>query len=364
MTPKVSFIVPCFNYAHYLRDCVDSILAQTFGDFEIIIMDDCSPDATPEVARSFEDSRVSHVRQQVNLGSGANINDGIKRSQGEYLWVMSADDRLSRPDALARYVAMAESHPRTGFVFSPALRLLDGKTADVLGWSKPADHDRVFPSSEFYARMAVENVVAAASVMMRKACWEVAGPWPREPRLCPDWHLWCRFALRYDVAYLADPLACYRHHPASMWHTFLREKQLIVIEHPQRMRWMLLELARQLGDTQKAEDTIRGIIHHYVLCMNGQYATLSPAGEKSDTLNMTAQEFEQSLDGLCPEPGLRRRIREGVRVGLADSFGQMGRRHQATGDIERARHYYREAIRLNPLKMKTMLRWAHLRLWR
>src|SRR6478672_7594179 len=59
---KVSFVVPCYRLAHLLGECVDSILAQSYGDFEVLIMDDCSPDATPEVAASFSDPRVRHVR--------------------------------------------------------------------------------------------------------------------------------------------------------------------------------------------------------------------------------------------------------------------------------------------------------------
>jgi glycosyltransferase involved in cell wall biosynthesis len=68
MTPIVSFVVPCYKLAHLLRECVESILSQTYGDFEVLIMDDCSPDNTPEVAQSFQHPRVKYVRNDPNLG--------------------------------------------------------------------------------------------------------------------------------------------------------------------------------------------------------------------------------------------------------------------------------------------------------
>jgi hypothetical protein len=78
---KVSFVIPCHRLAHLLGECVDSILAQSYGDFEVLIMDDCSPDATPEVAASFPRPRVRHVRNDTNLGHLANYNKGIQLSK-------------------------------------------------------------------------------------------------------------------------------------------------------------------------------------------------------------------------------------------------------------------------------------------
>jgi glycosyltransferase involved in cell wall biosynthesis len=94
MSPTVSFVVPCYKLAHLLSDCVDSILGQTYREFEVLIMDDCSPDNTPEVARSFQDARVKYIRNPTNLGHLHNYNKGIGLSQGKYVWLISADDYL------------------------------------------------------------------------------------------------------------------------------------------------------------------------------------------------------------------------------------------------------------------------------
>src|SRR2546428_2047859 len=74
----VSFIVPCYNYAHFLGECVSSILRQSYTRFEVLIMDDQSPDNTPEVAGAFGDARVVHIRNERNLGLIANINKGLE----------------------------------------------------------------------------------------------------------------------------------------------------------------------------------------------------------------------------------------------------------------------------------------------
>src|SRR5580704_11101803 len=95
--PTVSFIVPCYKLAHLLPECVTSILSQSYRQFEVLILDDCSPDNTREVARSFHDSRVKYVRNEKNLGHLQNYNHGIAMARGRYVWLISADDRLRKP---------------------------------------------------------------------------------------------------------------------------------------------------------------------------------------------------------------------------------------------------------------------------
>ena len=112
MDPIVSFVVPCYKLAHLLPECISSILAQTYQDFEILIMDNCSPDNTPEVARSLDDPRVKHIRNEVNLGHLRNFNKGIATSRGKYLWLISADDALRSGQVLQRFVDRMEANPR------------------------------------------------------------------------------------------------------------------------------------------------------------------------------------------------------------------------------------------------------------
>ena len=103
MTPTISVIMPMFNVEKYLRLAIDSILAQTFGDFELILIDDASTDRTLEIAKSFDDRRIKIIELEKNLGgaSGPGVvrNVGIEQASGEYVYSMDDDDVLM-PDAL------------------------------------------------------------------------------------------------------------------------------------------------------------------------------------------------------------------------------------------------------------------------
>src|SRR4029079_12158829 len=110
------------------------ILGQTYGDLEVLIMDDCSPDNTAEVARSFQDQRVRHIRNERNLGALPNYNKGISLSRGKYVWLISADDYLQRPYIVQRYVDLMEANPRVNYVFCPCSVVKNGKETERIGY--------------------------------------------------------------------------------------------------------------------------------------------------------------------------------------------------------------------------------------
>lgn len=110
MKPKVSVIMAVYNGEKYLRDAIDSILGQTFTDFEFIIVDDASTDRTPEVVASYGDPRIRYVRNDSNIRPGASANRGIELSAGEYIARLDGDD-VSLPERLARQVAFMDANP-------------------------------------------------------------------------------------------------------------------------------------------------------------------------------------------------------------------------------------------------------------
>lgn len=91
-TPKVTVIVPCYNYGRFLHRAVTSVLNQTFHDFEVIIVDDHSTDNTPEIAQSFTDNRVRYICQEKNVGQSENRNTAIRAARGELIAMLDADD--------------------------------------------------------------------------------------------------------------------------------------------------------------------------------------------------------------------------------------------------------------------------------
>ena len=94
-------------------------------------MDDCSPDATPDIVAGITDPRVRHVRHATNVGHLRNYNIGIAMARGDYIWLISADDRLRRPYVVERFVEQLDRHPRVGYVFCPVIRF-DGERETTL----------------------------------------------------------------------------------------------------------------------------------------------------------------------------------------------------------------------------------------
>jgi hypothetical protein len=175
--------------------------------------------------------------------------------------------------------------------------------------------------------------------------------------MSPDWFVWVRLALYFDVGYVAEPAAYYRIHKASEWQTYQAEGRPELLEHPQRMRWRLLELARESGDERKVASTVAAIVRYYVMWRTGQ---LGSPNQAAATRTMSGEDFERSLSAACPDGELRRHIRRRVRRGVADDFSSLGNRCYAAGDVTGARRLYGQALRENPAKPRTLLKWVAL----
>lgn len=117
-TPKVSVLIPTYNYAHYLDEAIQSVLDQTFADFELVIVDNCSSDNTDEVVRKYlTDSRVSFHKNETNLGLVGNWNKCLEHAHGEYIKILCADDKL-HPQLLENFVPVMDQHPNVSIVGS------------------------------------------------------------------------------------------------------------------------------------------------------------------------------------------------------------------------------------------------------
>ena len=115
--PKISVIMPVYNVRHeYLHEAIDSILSQTYTDFELIICDDCSPNGAPdEVIASYNDPRIRYVKNEKNLGISGNTNKMIQLARGEYIAQMDNDD-IALPQRLEKTCAYLDAHPEVDYV--------------------------------------------------------------------------------------------------------------------------------------------------------------------------------------------------------------------------------------------------------
>ena len=350
-SPTVSFVVPCYKLAHFLPECVNSILAQTFSDFEVLIMDDCSPDDTADVARSFRDKRVKHIRNDPNLGALPNYNKGISLSRGKYIWLISADDYLRRPHVLQRYVDLMDAHPRVNYTFSPGTEVKGGRETGLLDFSKYGDRDRIIPGRTFLQALLYGNLVLAPAAMARRECYEQISLFPINPVWSGmhvdliwggDWYLWCAFALHGDVGYFAEPAACYREHACSSTSVITKENIENCFRAEIAVRWKIKKEADMAG--------YRDVSTQCLETMAIEYARhLTTKEYRSSTSKITMAQFEESL-GLGTTNEVER---DWVRSRV---FAELGGRHHHRGDLGEAKKYYRAATQLDPAMIKVQMK--------
>src|ERR1700731_4758817 len=130
---RIDVFIPCYNYARFLDQCVNSVLGQAGVDVRVLVIDDASPDNTPEIAAALarEDPRVAVVRHATNKGHINTYNEGIEWASADYLLLLSADDYLL-PGALSRAADLMDAHPEVGFTFGNAIELSDsGKETPI-----------------------------------------------------------------------------------------------------------------------------------------------------------------------------------------------------------------------------------------
>ena len=334
--PLVSFVIPCYKLGHLLPQCIASILAQTYGNYEVLIMDDCSPDNTPEVACLFQDDRIRHIRNQKNLGHLRNYNKGISMCRGKYVWLISADDYLRRPYILQRYVDLMEKHPRVGYAFCPAVGVKGACETEILDYSVIGGRDRIISGHVFLRKLLRKNVVVAASAMARRECYEKISYFPLDTYWAGtpidfgwngDWYLWCMFALHYDVAYFAEPMVCYREHELSMTSALTHEDKVDNCSAADiGMLWLLRQKASECGLRNLAEDCLSAVADEYA--RHGASKQYQRA-----TSSMSVDQFEASLCRSTTNEQERNRIR-------GRYFEARGDRLYWCGDLPSARTFY------------------------
>ena len=211
--PSLSICIPTYNRASLLRICLESVARQTYRDFEVIISDNASTDATAEVVREYCGGAWSYHRNKVNLGYVRNLNACVSKASGKLIHVVYDDDVLY-PHASGTLVGMLAANPHTAFAFSAA-DFIDGSGAGV-GRFVPWADDQLFIGHDFVRSELNSPHVLASTVMMRHDAYQRVGGFDEAFRIVADWEMWLRLASDGDVAYTADRLVQHRLHVGSM----------------------------------------------------------------------------------------------------------------------------------------------------
>jgi len=190
------------NYAHFIAQAIDSVLAQTVADWELVIIDDGSTDATPAAVRPYlSDPRVRYFRSD-RLGQSRAKNLGERLSRGEFVAYLDADDAWL-PTKLEAQLAVLHTFPRVGVVATRRCFL------DAAGAVTP-DESPLPPSGDVRAEIFARNFVCFSSVMLRKTVFDHVGGFDPTLDLAIDYDLWQRVARHYEFACVPEALTLYR----------------------------------------------------------------------------------------------------------------------------------------------------------
>lgn len=223
--PKVSIILPNYNYAKYLDERIQSLLNQTFQDFELIIIDDASKDNSIEVIEKYShDKRIRTYLYKENSGVTYNRwNGGADLSRGEYLLFAGADDSCEK-SLLQKLVEKLDNHTSAGLAFSQSWEInSEGKRIRSLKYGtdfldkKRWEADFIDGGKNECFYLLFQNTIPNASaVLIRRKCFFESGKFDESLLILADWMLWVKILLKWDLAFVSEPLNYFRTHSGSV----------------------------------------------------------------------------------------------------------------------------------------------------
>jgi glycosyltransferase involved in cell wall biosynthesis len=213
---RVTVGIPTYNRSGMLKGAIESVLAQTYTDFRLIVSDNASEDDTPEVVRSFADDRIEYVRAEVNVGPAGNFRRLLELAETEFLLILPDDDVLY-PDHLRVAVEVMDRHPDVGLVHT-AFDLIDDRSA-VTGTMHPVESRSAVTIERrdlAHERLMVSDFpICFSSVLYRTQAIVDASGIRAEEEPFGDLQLWMRIATRWDFGYVDRQLTGFRIHEAT-----------------------------------------------------------------------------------------------------------------------------------------------------
>jgi glycosyltransferase involved in cell wall biosynthesis len=207
--PQISVVIPAFNAARWIAETVESVLAQTFQDFEIIVVDDGSTDETAAAVAKFKRVKCIH---KVNGGLSSARNAGIRAAIGEYIAFIDADDLWVR-DKLDEQMALLK---QTGlaWVYSDAYAFDSVTRSFLFVFSQMRNQHE----GDVLQSLLLEDFIPMPTPILKRYVFDEVGFFSEDAKLhsAEDWDMWLRTAARYPVGFIKRSLAMYRVHPASM----------------------------------------------------------------------------------------------------------------------------------------------------
>ena len=240
----VSVIIPNYNHSVFLKHRIESILDQTYRDFEVIILDDCSTDNSRDIIDHYK-TKYPDLRAYYNESNSGNPfiqwNYGVSKAKGEFVWIAESDD-YADTDFLERTITLLKKYPDAGLVFSDSRIIREQKGTEYLASDRRAafsNHklEQLFNNGcdkRKSMNIFFENpIVNVSSVLFRKSTYLEAGGAYTSMRFCGDWLIYFKIFLISDIRYIPEPLNVFRLHSDSSYkfhhrsNIFLKEKMKI-----------------------------------------------------------------------------------------------------------------------------------------
>jgi glycosyl transferase family 2 len=291
--PRVTVVIPCYNYGRFLAPCLASFLDSDGLDIDVIIVDDASPDGSAEVARQIaaRDPRVRVIAHTTNKRHIATYNEGLAAAEGEYVMLLSADDLLA-PGALTRSAALLQAHPEVGMVYGFSRRFTTATPPEPRGpvrswsiWDGPEWVDKVCRT--------VSNPIYTPEVLMRTSVMrDLVGYDPRLPHAA-DFLLWLRAGTRAGIGRIngADQ-AFYRVHGTNMHVEQYHGAVLDIRERHRTLEILFAEDGARLPDPERLrEQSLRALAREALVLAVQPYEHGMPAAElqsQADQLDQLA----------------------------------------------------------------------------
>lgn len=377
--PLVSIVIPNFNHAQYLGDAIASVLAQTYTNVEIIVVDDGSTDHSRAVIAQFG-SQIRSIGQE-NRGLSAARNTGIRATKGEYIGLLDADD-LYEPNFLETLMTIVRVNPDIDGIYC-GYQFVDQQNKRL-----SQVEARLFPTAQLHDVLLDGNFFVPESMLLHRRCYTQAGAFDEKLRACEDWDMWLRITSQYKIMGTATVLTRHRvladsmsSDPTRMIHNRMAVLQKHLGLEPETYRAMNGRTCRaygeaylisaveylQYGDSKQAYTCLYKGVQIYPALLH-QLRTFfelgcgnQPKGDRGNfaTLELAynAQVLMQMLAQLFQEPNLVADLRQTKREVYALAHFALGLLNYGAGQWVMARRYLLQAVRYDS-RLLTNKQWS------
>jgi glycosyltransferase involved in cell wall biosynthesis len=218
--PNITVIITSYNYEQYIKEAIQSVLNQTYQNFELIIVDDCSTDNSVEIIKSFNDDRIRLFVNEQNQGLAKTLQRALQEAKGKWVAFLESDDILTL-DNLEKKVQVVESYPNIALVFND-VELFGEKDKREKAFKKSAKflRNKTYPCNLFYDLGTVNRILTFSAVLVNKSeLLKINFNTPVDK--CLDWWLFLHLARNNQFYYIPEKLTKWRMHSTS----YINQKQ-------------------------------------------------------------------------------------------------------------------------------------------